>query len=53
MKRFLGPRGIDLDISSAYNPAGIFFAENGIRRIKRVIGHEKFADAFDDIQALN
>ena len=28
-------------------------AENGIRRIKRAIGNEKFSDAWDNIQALN
>ena len=50
---FLNPRGIEIKTSSAYNPAGNLMAENGIRRIKRAIGNEKFSDAWDDIQALN
>ena len=53
MKEFLKPRGIELITSSAYNPAGNLLAENGIRRVKRAIGHVKMEDAWDDIQALN
>ena len=49
MTEFLEPKGIAIDTSSAYNPAGNLLAENGIRRVKRAIG----VDAWDDIQALN
>mgnify|MGYP003330675700 CR=1 FL=1 len=52
MREFLKPIGITLDTSSAYNPAGNLLAENGIRRVKRAIGHKKFKDAWAHIQAL-